>query len=267
MPSLRWSSNLDGYFLPKTPPEYFEAGEQAKVPLMAGSNSEEQGARSVLGQAEPTVANFADAIRRLYGEDAGEVLKVYAPKTPEEVLQAATDLASARFIAHSTWKWTELQMKTGGKPVYRSTSRFTHGTSARPAGRPPRRPQERQRKGEGKDEEQGEQQDEAKGAEEWRRRRRAELPTRPRFSRHGQPRSRQSLRVGADDRKVSETMQGYFVNFIKTGDPNGPGLPTWPGYDAQTNYMRMRIDVESKAEPETDRARYLVLDAIFAKRR
>ena len=68
-----------------------------------------------------------------------------------------------------------------------------------------------------------------------------------------------------EDRKVSETMQGYFVNFVKTGDPNGPGLPNWPPYDAQTNYMRMRIDVESKAEPETDRARYLVLDAIFAR--
>ena len=28
-----------------------------------------------------------------------------------------------------------------------------------------------------------------------------------------------------DDRKVSATMQEYFANFIKTGDPNGPGLP------------------------------------------
>jgi hypothetical protein len=28
--------------------------------------------------------------------------------------------------------------------------------------------------------------------------------------------------------------------------------------------MRMRIDVQSKAEPEPDRARYQVLDMIFA---
>ena len=33
-----------------------------------------------------------------------EVLKVYAASTPEEVLQAATDLASDRFIAHGTWQ-------------------------------------------------------------------------------------------------------------------------------------------------------------------
>ena len=68
VPSLRFSPNLDGYFLPRTLTEIFEAGEQARIPLLAGTNSEEQGARSILGQNEPTVQNFADAIRRLYGE-------------------------------------------------------------------------------------------------------------------------------------------------------------------------------------------------------
>jgi len=60
-------------------------------------------------------------------------------------------------------------------------------------------------------------------------------------------------------------MQGFFVNFVKTGNPNGPGLPNWPAYDAKTNYMRMRIDVVSQAESETDRARYQVLDAISVR--
>eukprot|EP01031_Cornospumella_fuschlensis_P046140 gene46140-56485_t len=32
----------------------------------------------------------------------------------------------------------------------------------------------------------------------------------------------------ADDYKVSETMQNYFANFIKTGNPNGAGLENWP---------------------------------------
>jgi para-nitrobenzyl esterase len=33
------------------------------------------------------------------------------------------------------------------------------------------------------------------------------------------------------DRALSATIQGYWTNFAKTGDPNGPGLPVWPKYD------------------------------------
>ncbi len=98
-PGCASAPNLDGYFLPKTLAQIYEAGEQAKIPLLAGSNSEEMPARVVLGQSEPTPEGFAEAVRKIYGESAEQVLKVYAPKTTDEVLQAATDLASARFIA------------------------------------------------------------------------------------------------------------------------------------------------------------------------
>ena len=69
----------------------------------------------------------------------------------------------------------------------------------------------------------------------------------------------------ADDYKVSETMMNYFANFIKTFNPNGSGLPEWPAYSAKSGYQRMRIDVNSKAEPEPDRPRYQTLEKIMAQ--
>jgi len=245
--TIRFGPNLDGYFLPKTLQAIFKAGQQAKVPLLAGSNSEEAGAFQVLGQSEPTVENFTEAVRKLYGDQADQILKVYAPKTPEEVLQAATDLASARFIAHSTWNWTELQMETGGQPVYRY-----YYSKVRPKylGMPGQETAATGGNGGG----------------------RGRGQTAPRGASHsaeiqyamGNLDLDNRYAWGADDHKVSETMQAYFVNFIKTGNPNGSGLPPWPAYNAKSNYSRMHIDVVSKAEPEPDRARYQALDAAFA---
>jgi para-nitrobenzyl esterase len=54
-------------------------------------------------------------------------------------------------------------------------------------------------------------------------------------------------------------MQGFFANFIKTGDPNGKGLPRWDAYNRGDAHARMRIDATPRAEPDPRRARYLQL--------
>ncbi|MGC4056438.1 MAG: carboxylesterase family protein [Paludibaculum sp.] len=67
------------------------------------------------------------------------------------------------------------------------------------------------------------------------------------------------------DYKLSEVMEGYFANFIKTGDPNGGGLPKWPAYADASGFQIMSLNAESCAMPEA-RQRYLLLDEILHKK-
>lgn len=53
-----------------------------------------------------------------------------------------------------------------------------------------------------------------------------------------------------EDRAWAETVRGYWLNFARTGDPNGPGLPEWPQYDSVSD---LTLVLGSRAEP----AKYL----------
>jgi len=61
---------------------------------------------------------------------------------------------------------------------------------------------------------------------------------------------------------VSRTIQTYFVNFIKTGNPNGNDLPKWPRY---ADDQRMILDVHTRAEKDLMKARYEFLDGLNRK--
>lgn len=245
----RFSPSVDGYFFPEQPAAIFAAGKQAHVPLLAGWNSEEMNGRSVLGRDEPTPENLEKAILRLYGEHGQEVAKEYKATTNDEARDVATALASDRFIAFSTWRWIDLAAKTGGKPVYRyyysrprpKMSAAMGNATAGLAG------------GVVRD---------------------GSAPAAPRPLPRGAVHSAEiEYALGnlsgnkvydwtPDDAKVSATMEGYFANFIKTGNPNGPGLPKWPEVQKDGPASFMHIDVESKAETEEHRGRYLLLDKL-----
>jgi para-nitrobenzyl esterase len=118
-PTLRFSPNVDGYFLPRDVASIYVSGKQSHVPLLAGWNADEQSYRTILEKDAPTAPNFATRVRALYGGQADALLKLYAAATDAEVKRAAQDLAGDRFIAYGTWKWMEMQLKTGKSPVFR----------------------------------------------------------------------------------------------------------------------------------------------------
>ncbi|HEX8429540.1 carboxylesterase/lipase family protein [Hymenobacter sp.] len=248
----RFSTVVDGYFFPKSPVEIFTAGEQAHVPLLVGWNSQEMNAGAVLGKEKPTPETFAQAVQKLYGARANDVLKAYPATTEAEAEQAATDLASDRFIAYGTWRWADVHGKTGGKPVYRylyarprpaMTPEMGNATAGLAGGvvKPadpaaPKAPP-------------------ARGAVHS-----AEIEYAM-----GNLATNKVYAWTPDDQKVSETMQSYFANFIKTSNPNGTGLPTWPAANGSNGVQVMHIDVTTRAEPEQNRARYLLLEQTAAK--
>ena len=220
----RFPITIDGYFLPADPFAIYAGGKQARVPLLVGWNSEELSWQALFGRDEPTPENYKKVLEKLYAAQAGEALKLYPGATREEVIQSATDLAGDRFIAYSTWKWAELHGQTTGARVYRYLYK---------------RPRPAPRAG-------GQNTPPPRGAAHS-----AEIEY-----------ALGNLAVNDvyawtdDDYRVSATMQNYFANFIKKADPNGPGLPEWPSIRGRV----MRLDVESRAEPDTTRPRYLFLD-------
>jgi para-nitrobenzyl esterase len=243
---LRFRANADGYFFPKPPLQIFTDGEQAHVPLLVGWNSEEDNYTSILGQDKTTKENFTEAIQRMYGDKASEVLKVYNPSTDSEVERVATDLASDRFMGFATWRLSDLQRKTG-EPVYRyqfsrarpltkleaATLLFGQANGSLPKDTLAKALQGQLTHGAIHSTEI----EYALG----------NLPTNSVFD--WQP----------EDYKVSEIMQAYFANFIKTGSPNGAGLPVWPVVEPGKDAAFMHIDVNTRAETEKHRKRYLVL--------
>ena len=66
-----------------------------------------------------------------------------------------------------------------------------------------------------------------------------------------------------EDRKTARVMAGSFAFFVKTGNPNGPGLPQWPEFGK--THQVMVLDGASRVIPEPDRARYEFIDGYSAK--
>jgi para-nitrobenzyl esterase len=69
-----------------------------------------------------------------------------------------------------------------------------------------------------------------------------------------------------EDLKLSDMISSYWVNFAKTGDPNGTGLPRWPAF-AENNQQAMVFDAAPGARPMPNLDKLKAFDAYMAWRR
>jgi para-nitrobenzyl esterase len=164
-----------------------------------------------------TVDKWKARAKQMFGDRADEFLKLYPGDTDEQAIDSSGAYGGDSFIAFSTWKWLEAQRKTGESPVYR----YHFELRATPSKYHP-----------GTFAFHSDDIEYVFGT----------LDTRPGWT------------PSADDRKLSEEMMGYWTNFAKSGDPNGPGLPTWPKYDMDDSLIH--LDSTITAGPDMLRPRY-----------
>jgi para-nitrobenzyl esterase len=245
-----WNGTLDGYLLTKPLAETLSAGEQARVPLLVGWNSEEMGYAALMGGPDISDEAYIKVVRERFGAAADEILRLYPGSSPDELKRSATALAGDSFIAFSTWKWSDAHASTSDHPVFRylyarprppMTPEFSDAVAALAGGV-------------------------VRGAE-------AEASRMPPATGAvhsaeieyalGNLATNKVYAWTADDYALSDVMQRYFSNFVRSGDPNGAGLPAWPAINRSDPPQVMILDVESRAVKEEHRDRYLLLERVF----
>ena len=238
-PMTQFAPIIDGYVLPREVHAIYAEGQQSRVPLLAGWNADEMRAGVVLAKEKPTARIFAEQARVRFGEHADALLTLYPAGSDAEALESAAALASDLFIGYATWKWLEMHLGTGQAPVYRysfdrkipvAPDTRINGVPATAADIGARHAGEIEY---------------VFGALDW-------LPTVP-----WQP----------EDRQLSDLMMSYWSNFARSGDPNGAGLPPWPGYEVKTGHRVLHLDTSVHAGPDAQRPRYELLDAHTGRQR
>ena len=184
---------VDGYAIPKAPYDVYRAGQENPVAVLIGSNADE--GRILMGSHKVTLGNYAEVLGMQFPPLLVKLLAP-APGTTDQQAQAA----AARFNTDMRFRWdmwTWARLASGqDKPVYFYQFDRTppYPAGSRYAGL---------------------------GATHG-----MEMPY---VFGHLDP---GAAPWTAADQKLSATLIAYWTNFAKTGDPNGPGLPTWPQYTA-----------------------------------
>ena len=206
----------------------YAAGRFNDVPVLIGTNADE----GALFIPAVKAADYQARVRAGYGPWADRILAAYPGETDAQALRSARDLLRENLFAWPTWSWARLQSAKGHGAVYLYD--FAH--------RPPYPAPAFTR--------------------DWGATHAAEIPyVLGTFA--AQP---YMAAATADDHALAERMQAYWVNFARTGDPNGPGLPPWPAFTNATP-VEMHFDGASQAGPVSNLDKLTLVDGYFAWRR
>ncbi|HEY2708098.1 MAG TPA: carboxylesterase family protein [Caulobacteraceae bacterium] len=203
---------VEPYVLPAPPYDAFAAGSQSDVPTLIGFNAEEPRAFSDISKVG--AANFMSDAPAWWPPPlrSPALLATFPHATDEEARQSRVDLETALRYGWDVWAWARLQASRGKGAVY--VYRFDQ--------RPP-------------------------------------FPADSVYANWGAAHfvelwyvfdhlDQQPWRWSSADRRLADMISSYWTNFVKRGDPNGPGLPTWPTFTPQRSQI-LYLDDPVKADP------------------
>ena len=216
---------VEPWLMPETPYAVFVSGRQRDIPVLIGWNAEE--GRSLVDLRRVTAARFAADITAQWGGLPPPLLAAYPFRTDEEAGRARGNFERDLRFGWDMWAWARLQAGQD-RPAY--VYNFA---------RQPPFPA-------------------ASVRADWGAGHFTELWYM--FDHLDQ----EPAAWTTADRRLADTMAGYWVNFARTGNPNGPGLPTWPRF-TQERQQVMRLDA-TIASAEVDGLPGLrAFDAIYTQ--
>lgn len=214
--NLDLEPNIDGWVLPRQPAVTFARGEQARVPVMLGTNEDEVSIFAsplVGGQSyrPKTVAEYRAWLSREFGGFADEVFAVYPAQEDAQVPSVFRTMFSDYDFAFSAWLLAKETAPTG-QPAY--LYRFTYVGSGPFASLGAFHSEELM----------------FLSGRYW-----TSWVTKP------------------EDARLARAMVEYWAQFIKTGNPDGAALPAWPPFHGSALCQELGKRIGPQAVPRAER--------------